>query len=77
MEWWRNPVRSVECGVRNWGKPCVYWLKLRFWGSKDDRICRAGGRRADAEKRPTWGITKKEFFIARKNTVFLQILKIG
>jgi hypothetical protein len=37
----------------------------------------AGGRRSDAEKGGTWGITKKEFFSAGKNTAFLQIFKIG
>jgi hypothetical protein len=38
-------------------------------------LCRAGGRRSGAEKGGTWGIAKKEFFIAAKNTVFWQILK--
>jgi hypothetical protein len=37
---------------------------------------RAGGRRSGAEKGGTWGITKKEFFILPKNTVFLQFFKI-
>jgi len=66
-----------ECGNGSWGKGCVYWFKLRFGGSKEGRICRAGGRRSGAEKEGTWGITKKEFFSLRKITVFLQILKIG
>jgi hypothetical protein len=30
----------------------------------------AGGRHSGAEKEGTWGITKKEFFIAAKKTVF-------
>jgi hypothetical protein len=65
-------MRSAELG-----RACVYWLLLRFGGSKGDRICRAGGRRSDAEKGGTWVITKKEFFDPSQNTVFWQILKTG
>jgi hypothetical protein len=34
-------------------------------------------KRRDADFGGGLGITKKEFFIARKNTVFLRVLKIG